>query len=184
MQGLLIGKALKWVSAEGQITLWWMERGVIAILAWRGKFTMTRSCRKRQLHTQIRAIERTGWAGVLYRQWQDYTGAAWRVHVCGGWAHMGNGPCYKVCVWVSLLPEGRGPTSARAYAGCVCGAACYTSVYSVSCSQWCRQKYFTNDITQGKKYTMSNDNLVIYTRYQYWVDVQGYKEIEVDMCLL
>jgi hypothetical protein len=31
------------------------------------------------------------------------------------------------------------------------------------------------------KYTMSNDNLAIYTGYQNQVDVQGYKVIEVDV---
>ena len=30
-------------------------------------------------------------------------------------------------------------------------------------------------------YTMSNDNLAIYTGYPYRVDVQGYEVIEVDM---
>jgi hypothetical protein len=31
------------------------------------------------------------------------------------------------------------------------------------------------------KYTMSNDNLAIYTGYQHRVNVQGYEVIEVDM---
>ena len=31
------------------------------------------------------------------------------------------------------------------------------------------------------KYTMINDNLAIYTGYQYRVHVQGYEVIEVDM---
>ena len=34
---------------------------------------------------------------------------------------------------------------------------------------------------QRDKYTMSNDSLAIYTRYQYRVHVQGYEVIEVDM---
>jgi hypothetical protein len=35
--------------------------------------------------------------------------------------------------------------------------------------------------TQRNKHTMSNDNLAIYTGYQYRVHVQGYEVIEVDM---
>jgi hypothetical protein len=33
----------------------------------------------------------------------------------------------------------------------------------------------------SNKYTMSKDNLAMYTGYQYRVDVQGYEVIEVDV---
>jgi hypothetical protein len=36
-------------------------------------------------------------------------------------------------------------------------------------------------IRTKNKYKMSNNKLVIYTGYQYRVDVQGYEVIEVDM---
>jgi hypothetical protein len=45
-------------------------------------------------------------------------------------------------------------------------------------SQQCREKKHDNT---RNEYTMSNYNLAIYTGYQYRVDVQGYKIIEVDM---
>jgi hypothetical protein len=51
-------------------------------------------------------------------------------------------------------------------------------------SQQCRGKE-NREIVENKarnnKYTMSNDNLAIYTGYECLVDVQGYGEIEVDM---
>jgi hypothetical protein len=44
-----------------------------------------------------------------------------------------------------------------------------------------REKKEIVKIIARNKYTMSNNNLAIYTGYQYQVDVHGYEVIEVDM---
>ena len=46
-------------------------------------------------------------------------------------------------------------------------------------SQQGRERMYNNNTRN--KYTMSNDNLAIYPGYQYRVDGQGYKVIEVYM---
>ena len=46
-----------------------------------------------------------------------------------------------------------------------------------------QQMFWNNGKTNntGIKYTMSNDNFAVYTGYQYWVDMQWYEIIEVDV---